>query len=86
MEAAAVKRLNQSRLWQERAHDENRQLLPGDDCPQPDCDGVLYVYSSHVSEDGRSRIRYTRCDVCRVAPDDNKIVVPIRFAPPRKNR
>lgn len=54
----------------------------GDECPNPKCTGgVLTVVQTSV--EGDSRLRYLGCRKCGQRPDDNKIIVPARYAPPR---
>lgn len=54
----------------------------GDQCPNPQCHGgVLVIVQTRV--DGEWRNRYLGCRKCGHRPDDNKIVVPAKYAPPR---
>lgn len=59
-----------------------RRVQSGDDCPAPGCGGRLHVYHTHCTAD--ARIRYLECDRCGWKPDDNKQIVPLEFAPPRR--
>lgn len=65
------------RLNQSRRH--NR----GDRCECDHCTGKLTVYATIVNEDTQRRTQYICCDVCSWKPEDNKIIVPLEFAPPR---
>jgi len=49
----------------------------------PNCGSIIGVYSTRV--EGDVRIRYLGCS-CGFKPRQNKVVVPIRFAPERAGR
>lgn len=54
---------------------------PGDKCSQEGCSGKIGVYSTRINFASGVRIRYLCCDACRHAPEDNKWVVPLQYAP-----
>lgn len=58
---------------------------PGDPCAFANCAGHLIVYDSHVV--GETRVRYLWCSEKKAAhiPDDNKQLVPLKYAPVRRN-
>ena len=60
------------------------EFVPGSLCSRCQA-GTLRVQNSHVKQFGehRVRVRYYRCWNCGWAPDNNKLIVPIEFAPPR---
>ncbi len=70
-------RLGMERLNIQRRH--NR----GDRCECKECAGKLTVYTTIANEDTGFRTQYISCDVCNWKPVDNKIIVPLEFAPPR---
>jgi C4-type Zn-finger protein len=55
---------------------------PADRCPI--CGGHMQVVNTKIV--GNSRIRYYGCRACGFRPADNKVTVPIQFAPPRNFR
>jgi hypothetical protein len=63
----------------------NRQRRSGDACECPKCRGVLVVYTTRVEPDEGIRTRYLWCNLCHSKPEDNKIIVPLEFAPPRNS-
>jgi len=46
--------------------------LPGDKCPDETCVGEIVVYNSQPRSGWR--IRYLRCNVCKVCPKNNKMI------------
>lgn len=56
----------------------------GDPCGTDGCGGWLGVYHTHV--EGDFRISYLRCRICHARPADNKLVVPLMYAPRRRRR
>jgi len=70
-------RLGMERLNIQRRH--NR----GDRCECAGCVGKLTVQATIVNEDEQRRTQYIYCNICQWAPDDNKIVMPLEFSPPR---
>ena len=60
---------------------EKHKYQQGDDCPL--ChDGQLIVVQTIVGM--RFRHRYLGCNACGKRPENNKLSVPIEYAPPRK--
>jgi len=49
--------------------------MSGDRCERQGCDGFLKVYRTTATAE--HRIRYLRCAICRVAPEKNKLVIPL---------
>lgn len=64
--------------------DLKRRHNRGDPCECPECTGKLTVQSTIVNEDEGLRTMYIYCNVCLWAPDDNKLVIPLEFSPPRR--
>lgn len=62
---------------------QSRRPRSGDPCDCPQCRGVLKVVDSKVKIDLQVRVRYLGCGVCGVRPDDNKVIVPLEYAPMR---
>jgi hypothetical protein len=56
----------------------------GDECPEGECNGRLFVYASKTS--GETRIRYLKCDRCQTRPAFNKERVPEAFISHRRRR
>lgn len=61
-----------------------RKPQSGDRCRMPGCGGKLKTYSTRVVAD--VRVRYLECDECGYKPLGNKLIIPLRFAPPRRRR
>lgn len=57
-----------------------------DPCPVRGCTGRLGVYSTRITDDGASRVQYLACRVCGHRPEENKVIMPIEFSPPRAPR
>lgn len=55
----------------------------GNQCPVRGCEGHIHVYHTHIEQTETYRIRYLRCDKCGHKPEGNKVIVPLRYAPPR---
>lgn len=55
----------------------------GDACGCNGCVGYLRVANSYVVES--TRIRLLACNLCRWRPADNKILVPLQYAPRRSH-
>jgi len=55
-------------------------MKSGDPCPACDA-GSIQVVNTFVT--GRNRVRYLGCRTCGFRPTGNKVVVPVKFAPPR---
>lgn len=64
-----------------------RAVTSGDPCPACAA-GRLCVYHTHVVDRGEAsyRLRYLWCGVCHHTPAENKVQVPLRFAPSRGSR
>lgn len=52
-----------------------------DPCPIPACPGHLIVANSRIR--GEYRIRFLACKLCGHRPIDNKVLIPLVYAPPR---
>lgn len=72
-------RLGMERLNIQRRHNKH------DPCECSGCRGKLTVDTTIVNEDEQIRTQYICCNVCRWAPEDNKIIVPLEFSPPRRS-
>lgn len=59
--------------------DDTGNPSSGDPCPN--CGGRLVVVNSFAS--GDYRVRYLGCRACGYRPPNNRLVVPLRYAPPR---
>lgn len=70
--------MEHNRLKIQRRH--NR----GDRCECAECRGKLTVYCTIVNEDTGFRTQYIACNSCSWKPDDNKLIVPLEFAPPQR--
>lgn len=60
-----------------------RRPRSGDPCACAKCRGLLQVANTKVKEAEGCRIQYLACNLCAWRPDDNKIVIPLQYAPPR---
>lgn len=61
----------------------NRRSRSGDRCGIPECAGKLEVYSTRVKLNEDVRVQYLRCSRCSWKPSDNKLIIPLDFAPVR---
>ena len=59
----------------------DRKPQSGDRCQMPGCDGRFTTYSTRVV--GDVRIRYLHCNTCGYKPLENKLIIPLRYAPRR---
>lgn len=62
---------------------EVKPYQSGDPCPKCES-GKLIVVDTKV--DGNYRLRYLGCRTCGHRPEDNKMVIPVQYAPPRGPR
>ncbi len=58
-------------------------MMSGDACECQGCRGRYLVYCTVVVRDANVRKQYLQCNICRHKPDDNIVVIPLRFAPSR---
>lgn len=58
----------------------------GDPCDCAKCRGHLEVANTKVKEAAGVRVQYLACDLCAWRPEDNKVIIPLEFAPPRASR
>jgi hypothetical protein len=70
----------------ERLNISRRKSRSGDACQCAKCRGHLKVKTTIVKEDEGVRVQYLACTLCNFKPDDNKIIVPLDFAPPRDRK
>jgi hypothetical protein len=75
-----VIRLNHERL------NIARKPCSGDRCGCARCKGYLEVANTRVKETAGVRVQYLACNLCSWRPENNKLVIPLEFAPPRKAR
>jgi len=54
----------------------------GDRCECDGCRGRLTVYTTIVNHDEQRRTQYISCNLCHWKPEDNKLIIPLEFAPP----
>lgn len=54
----------------------------GEPCPR--CGDRIGVLNTAI--EGERRVRYLGCHACRYRPDDNKQILPLELAPPRRLR
>lgn len=71
-------RLAMDRLNIQRRHNKY------DPCECAGCRGKLTVDTTIPDLKEQVRTQYLCCNVCRWAPEDNKVIVPLSAAPPRK--
>lgn len=64
----------------------NRKPRSGDRCGCAKCKGHIKVVNTEPKEDLGYRVQYLGCDTCHTRPDDNKVIIPLEFAPPRRKR
>lgn len=72
------------RMVMERLNIERRKPRSGDRCQCAKCRGHIKVVNTEAKEDLGYRVQYLGCDTCHMRPDDNKVIVPLEFAPPRR--
>lgn len=72
----------------ERLKMERLSLRPrsGDKCGCAKCLGFLKVANTIVNHDTGYRVQYLACELCAWRPENNKLVIPLEFAPPRVHR
>jgi hypothetical protein len=58
----------------------------GDPCGCAKCLGKLAVQNTRVKEAAQVRVQYLACDLCNWRPEDNKVIIPLEFAPARAAR
>jgi hypothetical protein len=68
---------------QQKIRTLHRRYNSGDRCECAQCQGKLSVYSTHVKPDAGVRVRYLSCDICHWRPVENKVIVPLAYAPRR---
>lgn len=68
------------RLAMERLNQQRRPQR-GDPCQCDNCRGVLHVGNTRPKPAQGVRVQYLECSVCHVRPIDNKIIIPLQFAP-----
>lgn len=56
----------------------------GDDCPECNCQGRLYAYTSRAQ--GSMRVRYLKCDLCSKLPEFNQERIPESLIRHRQKR
>jgi len=57
---------------------------PGDRCPE--CGHYYVTVNTRIIPDAMLRVRYIGCRRCGHRPPDNRIEVPLRDAPPMRQR
>lgn len=57
--------------------------IPGSPCAFCE-EGTLVTYCTRVRRDVNARVRYLRCNICQVTPEDNKQIVSLSQSPVRK--
>ena len=60
------------------------KVRSGDDCPEHECSGRLYAYTSRPH--GNMRVRYLKCDVCSKLPEFNQERIPEELIRHRRRR
>ncbi len=63
---------------------QKRRPRSGDPCDCAKCRGILQVANTRVKIEVGMRVQYLACSTCGDRPDDNKIIIPLEFAPERK--
>lgn len=56
----------------------------GSPCGCSRCRGKLRVANTLVKEAIGVRVQYLACDLCHWRPADNKVIIPLEYAPARR--